>query len=213
MKAVPTLIVLALVLLVCLPAAAGKYKKNKEKMKPVASPVEDKAGYDAATELDIKQVVAETTPEELVLTVEFWTAWVDVPEPQEAQVRLFLGKPGGRLFLRSGYRISYLDDGTVGTTTCNNAGTWNFDGKKGWAAVDDAVTAQLDGTTLTIHAPWTALPYEDLWLRVNCMHSMETVDEKTGETKTGFHGGASNPVPSDDCPNDGKALAVSRPAA
>jgi hypothetical protein len=204
----------ALAASVCLPAAAKKYPKNKEVMKSVSSPVEDKAGYDAATELDFKRVTAEATPDELLLTVEFWMAWAEIPGPTDAEIRLYLARPDSKLFLPAGYQISIQDDGTVAIAPCSNGGTWIDDRKsKAWTAVDGAGAASLDGTTLQITLPWDALPYESLWLRLNCLHVMEIDDPDTEEVETTLKGGASNPVPSDDCPNDGKALAVARPGA
>jgi hypothetical protein len=213
MKWCTTVLFVSLMMSICLPAVGKeRVKKNKEKITAVTSPVDDKAGHDAATELDFKRLTADATAEDLVLTVEFWTAWNEIPDPRDAKIHVYLGKPGARLFLPAGYHVSLQDDGTVRADAGTNGGSWIDDGKKRvFTAVEGAAAASLDGTTLTITIPWTALPYEDLWVRLCCLHVMEEVDEETGESVTRYRGGASNSVPSDDCPNDGKALAVSRP--
>lgn len=194
--------------------ASKKYKKNKVRMTAVQSPIEDRAGHDADSELDFKRLTAQATHEELVLTAEFWTAWEDVPGPRDANIHLYFASPRSKLFLPRGYHVIMDDEGGVQIAPGSNGGTWVDDRKtRVWSPEDGVASVSLDGETLRITLPWDALPYDSLWLRLVCLHAMEVDDPDTPEVETEFKGGASNPVPSDDCPNDGKALAVDRPPA
>ena len=190
--------------------ATPAHAKRPPKPTVVEHPVEDKAGHDAATELDFKRLSATATEEQLTLEIEFWTPWEEVPEGHEYEVNFAVSKPGSRMFLPHGYMV-VLDeeDGGVNPARGQLAGTFvGGANKASWQPSREdlqTVVATLDGATLTLTVPWDGLPFEDLWLQCWALHRLDPEDE------TRHAGGPDVPVPSDFVPNKLKVIEVSRP--
>ena len=194
----------------CAGMAHGTMLKPK-KPEVVASPVDDRAGYDADRELDFRQLEVEGTAEHLLLRIEFWTAWEELDSRHEYEVAVDVAKPGSKLFLPYAYGVMLEEDGSLETNYGEISGTFVAEHKKhAWTPTEDlvdAIEATLEGTLLTIQIPWEALPYEDLWVQVGALHRVLETDEKDEH----HVGGSVRPLSNDLVPNKMKVVAVSRP--
>ena len=176
--------------------------------------IEDRAGRDAATELDFARLEIVPTAEHLELRIETYTPWVEIPDPHEARIAVKVTRAGAKKFLPNLYGLYLEEDGSLSVKSDYITGTNLYDGKKkAWKGNPELVEASLDGTSVTVVIPWSDLPAEHIWLQVCAHHEIERDEDDEDESSGKFVGGAANPVPSDYVPNYKEAAAAQRPTS
>ncbi len=187
------------------PAAA-----KGSKPEGVASPVEDKAGADAATELDFKRLSAEATADGVTLTIETWSAWLEIPDPEDSQVAILVQQKNQKWFHDAAFRL-HLEGGALVQSEGKAEGSRvDEEIPSDWMPEAGSWQAALDGRTITVTIPWAQFPVDEPRIQVWSLHAKENVNEETGETTVSYTHGRSAGVPTDDVPNRGKVLAISR---
>jgi hypothetical protein len=194
-------------------AHAGKFEPVE------ALEEEDGAGYNAGYEVDFRNLTGEGTTKGVSLTIELWTPWADIENPEETDVTVELGKAKARAFTEQ--------------VTINYDGTWELrpvaKGKKKKKSDEEAeepaalATGQvnIDGTTISLVIPWENLPYDTVWLKVKADHTVEPPEaEEAEEGEEGEEGEEAeavetveetHPASRDQVPNGAQVLVVSKP--
>ncbi len=205
MRSLSTVSLLCLALLLVLPAAA----KKKAAFEELASPVEDKAGYGAQTELDFKRLSAEATGTGVTLTIETWAAWADIPEPGDSRISILCLDDRGKGFLPNAFRLA-LEGGALVLSEGPAEGEGDGAASDEWMPAAGSWQASLEGTVITVTIPWEQFPADRPALQVWSLHKLETTDAETGEVTVSYTHGKSAGVPTDDVPNRGKVLVIER---
>lgn len=205
MRILSILQVLCLATLVALPAAA-----KKPSFEDVTSPVDDKAGYGADTELDFKRLSAETTAEGVTLTIETWAAWAEIPDPEDSQLAILCLKANHKSLHQASFRLRW-EGGALALSEGAAEGTRQDEEPiDDWMPEAGSWQASLDGTVITVTIPWAQFPVDIPRIQVWSLHAKEDTDPDTGEVSINYTHGKSAGVPTDDVPNKGKVLVIER---
>ncbi len=205
MRILSILQALCLATLVAVPASA-----KKPIFEEVTSPVADKAGYAADTELDFKRLSAEAAAEGVTLTIETWAAWAGIPGPEDSQISILCLQENGKGLLPNAFRLRMKDGALVLSEGPAEGDAEDGAGSGDWMPAAGTWQASIDGKAITVTIPWEQFPVASPRIQVWSAHALENTDPETGEVTVTYTHGKSAGVPTDDVPNKGKVLAIER---
>jgi len=183
------LIALTAIALLGLPGLATAKDKDKDKPEGLTELEEDKAGYNAADEVDFRNLVGSGTADGISLTIDLWTPWADIAEPDETEVSVGLRKAKAKANTET---VDIAFDGTWELRKVEKAkksskkkaskGDAEEEGAEEEEAEEEPKTpalatgnATIDGHSITVTIPWEHVPYTTAWIQVTSMH--DTAEE------------------------------------
>lgn len=149
------------------------------KYEAVTEVEEDRAGYDAAHEVDFRTLSAVATAEGVDLTIDLWTPWGKLDAPEDSQISIQLARSGSRKFT-SEVEVSFGGTWEMRPISKASAAKGDEDEEPAKPPATATGEATISGNTISLTIPWEHVAHSTIWLKAQASTSSEessAVDE------------------------------------